>query len=98
MSAESLCSPCQDQDDVLPARLSMIPTTVRMEEEALAATVTLCRPVNLDEKVPNVRGFITSTACCGVNLKTWLVYGDDEPALYPVTVMVQATAVETTPF
>ena len=40
---------------------------------------------------------MTSTGSNGTNSKVWDATGDNEPVLYPLTVMLQATARSTTP-
>lgn len=63
----------------------------------VTVNTTLTRLVNLLENSPKESGFIESTACCGVKTKSCFATGVDEPALYPVTVTLQALAVDTTP-
>lgn len=46
-------------------------------------------------KVANVRGFMTSTGSSGTNFKVWVAEGEEDPALNPFTVRLQAAATET---
>ena len=55
----------RDQDCVLPTRLLIITPVSRVGS---MAKVTLCSVLNFDEKVPSVRGFMTSTGSSGINL------------------------------
>lgn len=51
--------------------------------------MTFCRPWYLAENVPHVMEFMTLIACCGEILKFRVLYGAEEPVLYPSIVMAQ---------
>ncbi len=68
-----------------------------MSVEGLTVKVAVCKFWNFDEKVPKAGGFITSTGSRGLKLNICVATGDEEPALYPFTVMVQAAAADMTP-
>ena len=55
--------------------------TADVSVEGLMAKMAVCKPENFDWKVPNARGFMTSTGSNGIKLNISIATGDEEPAL-----------------
>ena len=73
---------------MLPIRLSKKKTN----PAGSTAKVTDARFLNCGKKVPNAGGLERLTILDGVNERTWVATGDEEPALNPVAVILQAAA------